>query len=457
MTFAPAGDSAWVNSDSMSLLDLSLVTTTLLRLLKARVDPLWAALFPPSPPAPPPPAITYSGLSSDKLSGDQALGLFLYSANEDPHFKNQPPAYQDQPPVRFTPMGLQLQYQLIAHAADLGDADSAILRSQRLFGLALKAFHDFPSLDRNTQIGGVLVFPPAIQGTENLIRITLRNIAPNEITNFWTAGNQAMRLAAYYEVTATLLEPDRPQLRAERVLRYGVQVFVSGAPRLDTSRSTVRFRIPGETSDRTAEVQPGEAAPGETIFFDGTDLMSDGTTLLIRKAGWSDPQEVGSDWGVIVGNGVMLAQVQGHAGTQDIVPGVYSASAQVMRNRQMPDGRIRAFPQESNQVPFTIAPTITNPAYNAVAVAVGPQNIVTIDGGIFQHADLAPENVRLFVGPEPVLLETTAALAPGHFEIVNPTRLRFRFPLAGVTAGATLPLRVIVNGAENSPRWVRVP
>ncbi len=457
MGFSQVDDLAWVNSDCMSLLDLSLVTTTLLRLLKARVDPLWAELFPPSPPAPPPPVITYSGLSSDKLSGDQALGLFLYSANEDPHFKNQPPVYKDQPPVRFTPMGLQLQYQLVAYAADLGDSDSAILRSQRLFGLALKALHDFPSLDRNTQIGGALVFPPAIQGTDNLMRITLRNIAPNEITNFWTAGNQVVRLAAYYEVTATLIEPDRPQLRVERVLRYGVQIFVSGAPRLDTSRSTVRFRIPGETSDRTAEVQPGEAAAGENIFFDGTDLIGDSTTLLIRRAGWSEPQEVGSDWGVIAGTGAILAQVQNHAGSQDVVPGVYSASARVTRNRIMPDGRTRAFPQESNQVPFTIAPTVTNPAYNAVAVAVGPQNIVTVDGGIFQHADVAPENVRIFVGPEPVLLETTVALTPGHFEIVNPTRLRFRFPLAGVNSGATLPLRVIVNGAENAPRWVRVP
>jgi hypothetical protein len=123
----------------------------------------------------------------------------------------------------------------------------------------------------------------------------------------------------------------------------------------------------------------------------------------------------------------------------------------------MPDGSTRAFAQESNQVPFTVAPTITNPAYNAVAVAVGPQQIVTVNGGVFQHADVTPDSVRVFVGPEPVLLEPTIALTPGHFEIVSATQLRFRFPLAGVISGATLPLRVIVNGAENSPRWVLVP
>src|SRR5262245_49320494 len=232
----------------MPLQDLSLVTTTLLRLLKARVDQMWAGFFPPSPPNPPPPSIRYSGVSSNTLSGDQALGVFLYHTNEDPHFKNAPHVFQDQPPVRFTPMGLQLHYQLISHAADLGDPDSAAIRSQRLFGLALKALHDFPSLDRNTQIGGTLIFPPELQGTENVMRITLKNIPANEATSFWNPGDQAVRLAAYYEVSAALLTPDRPQMRAGRVLRYGIQVFVNGAPRLDTSRSTVRFRIPGEAA-----------------------------------------------------------------------------------------------------------------------------------------------------------------------------------------------------------------
>lgn len=439
----------------MPLLDLSLVTTTLLNLLKVRVDPLWAGLFPPSPPNPPPPTITYTGVSpATNLTVDQALGMFLYYAGEDPHFKNLPPVYKDQPPARFTPMGVQLQYQLFAHAAEMGDPAGAALRAQRLFGLALKSLHDFPSLDRNTSFGGP-IFPPELQGTENLIRITKRNIAPNEVTNFWNAGNQAVRLAAYYEVSATMLEPDRPQLLSGRVLRYGVQVFVNGAPRLDTSRATVKFRLPGETSDRTADVRPGEAAIGENISFEGTDLSGDSTTLLIKRSDWTQPQEVGLDWGVVAGVDSVLAQVHPQAGAEDIVPGVYSAAVRVTRFRQMPDGKMRSFPLDSNEVPFTVAPQITSPAYNVVVVAVG--NIVTITGGVFQHPDVLPENVRMIIGAEPVPLEPTAALTSGHFEIVSATQLRLRFPIAGLVSGSTLPLRVIVNGAENSPRWVQVP
>jgi hypothetical protein len=440
----------------MPLLDLSLVTTTLLRLLKARVDSAWAGFFPPSPPNPPPPAVAYSGVSSDQLKGDQTLGLFLYHAIEDAQYKNQPPVYQDQPPVRFTPMGLQLHYQLAAHAAESSDPESAVIRAQRLFGLALKTFHDFPRLNRNTQIGGALIFPPALQGTDNVFRITLKNIPANEAINFWT-GTQAVRLAAYYEVDVALLEPDRPQLRANRVLRYGVQVFVNGAPRLDASRSMVVFRLPGETIDRTAQLQPGEAAVGEDISFDGTDLSGDATTLLIGKANWNESIEVSSDWGVVCGPDIITAGIRRTAGSADIVPGVYSAAARVTRIRQMPDGSTKAFPQTSNQVPFTVAPSISNPAYNAIAVAGGPQQIVIVDGGVFQHAEVPPENVQVIVGPQPVPLETTGALTPGHFEIVNPTRIRFRFPITGLNSGAVLPLRVVVNGAENAPRWVRVP
>ena len=121
----------------------------------------------------------------------------------------------------------------------------------------------------------------------------------------------------------------------------------------------------------------------------------------------------------------------------------------------MPDGSTRAFPQASNEVPFTVVPQISNPAYNVVATAVA--NIVDITGNVFQHADVRPENVRVIIGSEPVPLEPTLALTPGHFEIVSATQLRIQFPIAGLASGATLPLRVIVNGAENFPRWVQVP
>jgi len=435
----------------MPLLDLSLVTGTLLRLLRLRVNPLWASLF---PPAPPPPTVSYTGAPSASATGEQTLGMFLYHVNEDAHFKNQPPYYRDQPPIRFAPMGLLLHYQLYAYASD-GDAESIMSRTQRLFGLALKTLHDYPSIDRTTEIGGTPVFVAELQGSDNVLRIVLRNVSTTDATNFWNAGTQGVRLAAYYEVCATLLEPDRPMSGSGRVLRYGVQIFVNGAPRLDTSRSKITFRVPGETADRTAEVQPGESAQDENIYFDGTDLHGDATTLLIKRAGWDDPEEVGSDWGVIAGVDTIYAKVQARAGSHDVVPGVYTAAARVTRNRRMPDGSTRAFPQASNAVPFTVTPLITSPPYNLPAVAAA--DIVTVTGGVFQHADVPAANVRIIVGGEPVPREPTAGLTAGHFIIDSANQIRIQFPITGVASGAVVPLRIIVNGAENAPRWVQVP
>jgi Pvc16 N-terminal domain len=437
----------------MPILDLSLVTTTFLRLLRMRVTPLWEGLFPPAPPLPP--AVTYTGASTAGIGSDNTLAFFLFHAGEDAQFKNQPPVFRDRPPVRFTPMGLVLQYQMVTHTAAGVDVEAAVVRAQRLFGLGLKTLHDYPSIDKNTEIGGFPVFPPELQGTDDLFRVTLRSVSTNEATGYWTAGTQPVQLAAYYEVSATLLQPDRPQMRSARVLRYGVQLFVNGAPRLDTSRSKVVFRLPGETTDRSAVVQSGEAAFGEEIDFDGTDLNGDVTTLLIKRVGWDEPQEVAADWGVVAGGDTIIARVQNRAGSEDIVPGVYSAAARVTRNRAMPDGSTRAFAQISNDVPFTVAPSITIPPYDGVATAVA--NIVTVTGGVFQHANVVPESVRVIVGGEPVPIEPTPALTAGHFEIVDATHLRVQFPIAGLTSGDVLPLRVIVNGAENAPRWVRVP
>src|SRR5207247_2316729 len=123
-----------------------------------------------------------------------------------------------------------------------------------------------------------------------------------------------------------------------------------------------------------------------------------------------------------------------------IVPGVYTAAARVTQKRRMPDGSIRAFPQTSNEVPFTVAPAITNPPFSAVAVAVPVTNVVTVTGGVFQHAEVLPEDVRVIVGPEAVPLEPTAALTPGHFVISSPTQVRFQFPIGSLVPGTVLPL-----------------
>ncbi len=435
----------------MPLLDLSLATQTLLNLVERRVKTGLTALGQPAAVIN---GLTVSALPADRLTGDQTVGLYLYHAVEDAAAKNLPPISQDQPAVQFRPLGLRLFYQLTAHSDVAGEPGA--MRTQLLFGLALKALHDFPSIDDSTLVNGTPVFPPALQGTDNRVRVVLQVIQPSEASQFWTAGNQPMRLAAYYEVSIVLLEPEPPGRFAGRVLQYGVHTFTRGGPRLDGSRSTVIFRVPGDTDDREAEVQPGEAPVGGQLTFFGTDLAGDDTTLLLKNPRFPQPVEVGATWGLVARGDQIAATIAPLIGAFDTLPGLYSAIAKVTTRKRMPDGSIRNFANTSNEVPFLVSPTITNPAYNVVATA-NAQGIVIVTGGTFQHADIGPDDVKLVVGPESVPLETTASLTPGHFRISSATQLRFRFPIPGLTSGQIVPFRILVNGAENAPRWVTVP
>ena len=61
------------------------------------------------------------------------------------------------------------------------------------------------------------------------------------------------------------------------------------------------------------------------------------------------------------------------------------------------------------------------------------------------------------IGVQSVPREPTGTLTAGHFRVSSPTQLRFRFPIGGLNSGDVVPFRIVVNGAENAPRWVAVP
>lgn len=450
----------------MPLLDLSLVTNTWQNVIQRRVR---AGLVALNQSASVLSALNVSALSPDQLTGDATLGFFLYHAAESARLKNWPASTADTPAVRYTPMGLDLFYQLTAHSGLQGE--SGPMMAQRLFGLAMKALRDFPAVNRDIQVEGLPAFPTELQGTDNLFRITLQPVPPAEASQYWTAGTQAVRLAAYYQVSATLLEPEPPSRYSGRVLRYGVFSFVSGAPLLDTSQCIVTYRLPSETTDREATIQPAEAPVGSQLTFQGTDLAGDETTLLIKYPDFAEPVEVGLDWGVSATGDTIYATVQPMADTQPILPGFYTAMANVTRRKTMPDGTTRDFTGTSNEVAFVVVPLITTP--DAVTVAAADVNgIVVVQGHLFKHANLEDDDVKVVVGAGELPRETSGTLGAGNFEVVDGTTLvppvalddasrpfviRFRFPIAGTTSGEVLPLRVRINGAENAPRWVEVP
>jgi hypothetical protein len=425
----------------MPLLDISLVTQTLINLVTQHItlSPEFGNVSP----------LNVSALPFDKLTGDHTIGLYLYHVVEDGQSKNPGPLSSDVPPVAYNPMGLRLHYQLMTHS-DIKN-DPGTLNEQLMFGLALKAFHEYSSIDQNTQINGTTIFPTALQGVEDKFYIDLRPIQADQAMNYWSAGSQPMRIAAYYEVSVVYLEPRETSSRTGRVLMYGVYSFARGAPHLDGSKSTVTFRLPDETTDRSVDVQPAEAPVSGTITLFGSELSNDQTTLILNNKNFVVPIEVGpADWGVSATEDQITAVIQTNAGLTVVLPGIYSASAKVVARRKMPDGTLRDFPQTSNAVPFLVTPRVDN-------ISLPVAGVITVTGTTFQDAALDAKQVQVYLSSAQLNPGNVLALNPGEFGTTNSTTLLFRFPATGFNSGEFVPFRLLINGVESAPKWVRVP
>lgn len=426
----------------MALSDLSLVTQTLITLIREsfNVSPAWSTAPPTIAPEPP-----------DSVSGD-GLGFYLYHISEDGHYKNMPAPGNEMPPVRYVPMALDLFYQLSASSS----ANNALLE-QQMMGIAIKALHDYPFINDTTTINGVTIFPALLRGSNNRMKIVLQPVPPNEAVNYWTAGTSPLNLAAYYQVSIILLEPEQIQSLSGRVLAYGVYTFLEGAPSLENSENILSFTIPGESEPREVILRPARIPVGDRITFTGTGLRGDRVSLFLKNIRWADPVEADPAWAIAATADEITANVQETASTEDILPGVYSAFVTVTRQRTLPSGEIRGFDHNSNECPFMISPRIDNIS------APDPNNIVTVRGYVFRHADLPVSAVRVYLSDARLAWQPPPnPLNPGEFTVADPPPgetlpiLQFRLP-AGLTSGQEVPVRIFVNGAESPPNWITIP
>jgi hypothetical protein len=384
----------------------------------------------------------------DKLKGERTIGFYLYHVVEAAHLKNVAPPGDAAVPLRLSPMALELRYQLTPHSALTGQ--NGPIKEQLMMGLAMKTLRDFPVLEDSTAVGATTIFPAALQGRDNRLRITLQPAPASEALQYWTTGSQPARLAAYYHVLTALFEPDPAVSRSGRVLTYGVHTFLRGAPRLDGSRSRVRFTVPGEAGPRDVELRPAEAAVGTEVVFVGTELAGDETELWIRGPRWAQPVHVdGLQWGVTATPEQVSAHVREFAGAEIVLPGTYGAFVKVIAIRTMPDGRPRRFEKVSNETPFTVAPRID-------AVSAFSGGLATVTGFNFDPAQLPGDAIEVFLGSDALTRRPAGTPAAGEFRPLSATSLAFRLP-AGSIPGSTLPLRILVNRAESAPRWVVVP
>jgi hypothetical protein len=434
----------------MPLLDVSLVTQALVELLKAHIGN--SAAWPQAAGTP-----LVTAQPPDQLATG-TLGVYLYHVAEDPSRKNQPPVGRDSPPVRFTPMGLQLYYQVSA----LGDGADGLanLQEQLLLGAAVKAFHDYPVIDDSVSVPRRAPQQPldvlqsvGLDGAGNTLRIALQPVAYHEAQSFWNASSLAPRLAAYYEVSVVLLEPEKPTTLSGRVTSYGVQSFVGGAPRLDGSQNTVTVQVSGLAA-QSLLARPAEVPVGGQAQLTGSDLFGDATDLLLQHFSWPDRKQADAAWGVVATTDRVSFTVQEVVDARPVVPGQYSARVRVTKRRTMPDRGTRDFGFVSNDTPLTISARI-----DTVTLA---GDLGTISGYVFTNPDpttspFPTDAIQLCIGgviltevpPEP----PAVPLEPGQFRVVDGATIDFRLPVDAVP-GQPVSVRLFVLGAESPAQWV---
>ncbi len=424
----------------MAIINLSLVSKALKKVIENSVvsSSAWNKVQPP----------TVSIMPPDKLKTD-SLGLYLYHVCEDPALKNQPPASSsnDSTPVRYTPMALNLYFLLTTDAQV--DTDDKMEDAQLLMGLAIKALHDYPLLTDNTVINTKKIFQEAgIDQTGTKLKITMQPTPYNEAVSYWTAGQSPLRLAAYYNVSVVLLEPEDPPTRTGRVLDYGIHTFITGAPKLNSSKNILTVTLPDSGVSQDIELRPAEVPMGSRFELLGINLNGDETELVLNNSRWGAGITADTGWGVIATDDRIMALTQNQIDGIDILPGIYTAKALVSENRTMPDSSIHTFSNSSNETPFTITPRIDN---------VGNPDLngnLTVNGFRFEHADIETENVAVYLAAEELTSGSAGALNPGEYAITDASTLTLRLP--AVTASGFVPFRLIINGAESAPAWVEV-
>jgi hypothetical protein len=420
----------------MPLLNLALVTQTYTTLLDRSItnSPEWNAAN----------VLTVSPLPPDQLTGNHTLGFYLYHLTEDPAFKNPPPVASVDNPDTFRPMGLQLYYVMTAHS-DLEDANSP-LAEQLMMGLGVKGLRDFAIVDENTQVAGATVFPAGLIGHHNRFRITLTSPPREEAVQYWMAGSQPLRLAAYYEVSPVLLEPEPQTVSPGRVFQLGIRSAIAGNPQLKSCASKVVFQAPGDPAPRSVEADPAEAPVGGQVVFQGSNLAGDSVDLLIRHVSWAQFEVVDPvTWGVTSNASTAFATVQAFAGAQPVLPGVYAAMVRVTTTALRPDGSRQAFSSSSNQVTFSITPLVTLP------ITFGG-GLWTVKGTNFDPLALPDDQIQIFTGSER-LTRVPGAPGGGQLQVVDPATMRFAMP-AGIEPGSIVNVRILIRGTESAPAWV---
>lgn len=415
----------------MTIVDLSLVSQALSRLIKESIaaSSAWA-------PNPAPDVVPFP---PDEVTSE-SLCWYLYAVGENPAYKNPGG------PVASNPLALDLSFQLTVHGSTGSNSAAASERQQLLFGLALKALHDNPVVDKTTVVNGVDLFQTLNIDDDNSFHVELLPTDPEKAVNWWTASSGSARVAAYYTVSVVMIEAEPMPSTGPPVLQPGVISFTDTGPVLDQTHSLHRIALPGAVPQDIPST-PAKAVPGQSIVVTGSGFRGD-VGALLRGPSFADVVEiVGGTRRVLDTTEELEIGLDEVVAGERLVAGIHSIAIIRHDRRLLVSGEERDFPTTSNTLPLVIVPRVISVS----PPAAGAGFIIT--GGPFVHTNVS--EVRILVdGSE--LVEVPVVPSAGEFRRTGLDTIEFRPPVP-IPRDVIARLRVIVNGVENLPLWVVGP
>jgi len=421
------------------LLDLSIVTDHLVKLLQ---DATSVTTFPTDPPVEPGtvpdniPITTYSitvtGNAPDAARDDSdcLLSIYLYHVTPDPYQRNTAVLPGGRSPLTapYQPLALDLYYLLSAYS------NKRYIQEQQAMSLALKCLYE------NTLLKNVLLANDGRPVGE--FSLTMEVMSSDEMGRLWQSFVVSNRLAAVYKVSVVFIQPQEPPIVVTKPVLSVHAAAVPSMPNLTGSTRHVQFigpqtfANPAQKDVRTFDVSPAVAAAGETFLLQGDGLAG---PIKLRLTGDGPDQIV--DWVVSNTNNSITVQVPSPAGMD---PGAYQLKVVF----DVPDNQGGTIEAVSNATPFSLAPTVTPQTPPVLNYKAGDPAL-TIQGAGFLAG-----NIEVFLDSVTLTEDTKPApVVAGQFKVVDATHIQLIPPAMLGLYG----IQVHVNGVEATPAlWVQL-
>lgn len=424
--------------EPMGVLDLSLITETLLDLLNNRFtdpqfwDRIGISLF----------NVRISGFAPDSIrkSGDCELSLFLFHVSPDRTQRNSAVtgARRRVPLVPFQPLSLDLYYLLSTYS------ETNWRQEQQAMGIAMRCFHEIPVLRLTASIpqgGGVTNVPEEFS-------LTMEVESVDELSRLWQAMTVPMRLGAVYKVSVVFITPEGSPPPAKAVTDVNLNVIPTALPAqagqvFGTTINVVFIGpddVPADPKRRHRQplnLSPATVAAGQALTLYGANMNTAPFTQVYLVAadnsevdvtGWKAAAPLQTATRVLL----TLPNNTGPAPGGTPPAGVY----QLRVGNGKPLGDPLAL--RSNGTPFSLSARVDIPPA-ADPPILGPT------GGPFTLT-----GAGFIAGQTQVLLDTVL-LGAGDFNIATGASLTFNLPV-NLPPGR-YPVRVRVNGVESVPYW----